>query len=140
MLVRKLEHLGRLGVPHEPFHGIVLHVSVSAEDLNGVSGSDAKSIGVGLGYKMGKNVLKAQYYTVDNTSASPSSGSTDASTAALGWDYNMSKRTTAYIAYAVTSNDSSASNTVDGSGHGGEIGAATGKDPSALSLGMIHKF
>ena len=98
---------------------------------------------------MGKNVIKAQYYTTSNTVSGASS--IDASLMAIAWDYNFSKRTTAYVAYATTSNDDNVYYSVDWGGHGAEIvqaageiadagGVVGGKDPSAFSLGVIHKF
>jgi predicted porin len=122
-------------------------------DNGGISGADFSAMGAGVAYTMGKNVLKAQYYASDISDVD----NANASTIAVGWDYKMSKRTTAYLAYATTSNDSQAYNCVDAGGHGGEIcGQANasynldtdtfagnvnpGDDPSVFSVGMIHKF
>jgi len=116
----------------------------ASSDEGGTSGADATAMGLGAGYTMGKNVIKAQYYTVSPDSALGSN--IDASTMAVGWDYNFSKRTTAYVAYATTSNDAGTYYCADAGGHGGEIcGAAgatavAGDDPSVLSFGMVHKF
>ena len=113
-------------------------------DNGGVDGLDYSAMGVGAAYTMGKNVLKAQYYASSNSFTGDTD--TDATTMAVGWDYKMSKRTTAYLAYATTSNDANAYNCVDAGGHGGEIcsqaldTAALGDDPSVFSVGMIHKF
>jgi len=114
-------------------------------DNGGASGFDFAALGLGAGFKMGKNFLKAQYYMTDNDFLGASN--TDAATLAVGWDYNMSKRTTAYIAYATTDNDDFAYNCADAGGHGGEVcGRALttntefGQDPSVISVGMIHKF
>jgi len=124
-------------------------------DNAGISGLDFGAMGVGAAYTMGKNVLKAQYYMTDVSISGVSDA--DANTVAVGWDYNFSKRTTAYIAYAATSNDAGAYNCVDAGGHGSEIcgqaGIAynittdtltgqvnPGDDPSVISVGMIHKF
>ena len=116
-------------------------------DVGGVSGQDNDAYGIGAAYKMGKNVLKAQYYVTSNKQLTAGAPSNDASMAAIGWDYNFSKRTTAYIAYAATSNDAGTYYFVDAPGHGAEIAnvaglttTVAGDDPSAFSLGMIHKF
>jgi predicted porin len=124
-------------------------------DNGGIDGADFSAMGAGVAYTMGKNVLKAQYYASDVSDVD----NFNASTIAVGWDYKMSKRTTAYLAYATTSNDDNAYNCVDAGGHGGEIcgqanaslditttpptpggNVAPGDDPSVISVGMIHKF
>jgi predicted porin len=92
-------------------------------------------MGLGAAYKMGKNVLKAQYFMRSNEG-----DSTDATTAAVGWDYKFSKRTTAYIAYAVTDNDDNVNYSVNKGGHGDSFTPANGADPSGISVGMIHNF
>lgn len=114
----------------------------SISDAAGYSGADGDVLGLGAGYKMGKNVLKAQYFVTDNEG-----DENDATLIAVGWDYNFSKRTTAYLAYSTTDNDANVYYATDRGGHGGEIygqaaGTTTvnGDDPSAISLGMIHKF
>lgn len=115
----------------------------TTSDEGGVSGADANAMGVGAGFKMGKNFLKAQYYMVENDTSGVNDA--DANVIAVGWDYKMSKRTTAYLAYASTSNDANVYYCADAGGHGGEVcGNATagtnGDDPSVFSVGMIHKF
>ena len=108
----------------------------SLADLDGVSGQDSDAINVGVGFTMGKNVLKAQYVMADNEG-----DEADATMLAVGWDHNMSKRTTAYVAYATTDNDAGVGFTADASGHGGEVGVAgAGEDPSVISVGIKHKF
>ena len=127
----------RVGVKWTPGGFIVSGFYETLTDLNGVSGADADTMGVGVGFKMGKNVFKVQYYMVGDDGATDA----DAATMAIGWDHNLSKRTTAYIAYAATDNDNNASYAADASGHGGEVGVAgPGQDPSVISFGMIHKF
>ncbi len=131
----------RLGAYWTPGAWKLTAMYQTLSDVDGTSGDDSDVYGIGAAYKMGKNVLKAQYYMTSNSSQGASD--IDASMAAIAWDYNFSKRTTAYIAYATTSNDANIYYTVDAPGHGGEISNGTvadGKDPSALSLGVIHKF
>jgi len=119
-------------------------------DLNGSSGYDSAVMGVGAGYTMGKNVLKAQYYTTSNDTPLGISD-IDANILAVGWDYNFSKRTQGYIAYSTTSNDANVYYCTDAGGHGGEVcgqagqiesatNPSEGQDPSVISVGMIHKF
>jgi predicted porin len=115
-------------------------------DVDGFSGDDSDAYGVGAAYKMGKNVLKAQYFFTSNTEVGGLSD-IDATTMAVGWDYNMSKRSTVYLAYAATSNDANTYYCADAGGHGGEVcgragdaPTAAGDDPSVFSIGMVHKF
>lgn len=110
-----------------------------ADDQNGVSGADRKIYGLGAGYKMGANTIKGQFYKAKDLSGSSDTG---AKLWAVGFDHNLSKRTTAYVAYAKTSNDNNAQfSMMGGGGHGDDLGArAPGQDPSGISIGMIHKF
>jgi len=126
----------RAGVKWTPGAWILALGYSALTDLDGVSGDDSAAINAGVGFKMGKNLLKAQYVMADNEGTD-----VDSAMIAVGWDYNMSKRTTAYVAYAATDNDANVGFTADGSGHGGEVGVAgAGQDPSVISFGMIHKF
>lgn len=109
-------------------------------DQRGTSGADRDVWGVGAGYKLGNGEIKAQFYKAsdeDNTAAA-----TGAKMFAVGYDYNLSKRTLAYVAYAETRNDAGAAFSMSGGGgHGDNAGVAgLGQDPSGFSLGMIHKF
>jgi len=109
-----------------------------ADDLGAVDNNDRKVWGLGAAYKMGATTLKGQYYKAGDLNGA---ASTDASMFALGADYSLSKRTTAYVAYAKTSNDDGAAFSAFGGGHGDNPGAAgVGKDPSGFSLGMKHSF
>lgn len=112
--------------------------------------TDRKTWGLGGAYKMGATTLKAQYYKADdktNCGTGIDCGATGASMFAIGADYSLSKRTTAYVAYAKTNNDSSSTAGVSqaafsafGGGHGDNPGTVAGKDPSGFSLGMKHAF
>jgi predicted porin len=131
------EHAWRLGAGYMFGAAKVVAFYQKASDIGGTSGADRKVWGLGGAFKMGKNTLKAQYYKAgdaDNLS------NTGASLWALGVDHKMSKRTSVYVAYARTSNDSGASYSAFGGGHGDNPRTVAGKDPSGFSLGMIHKF
>ncbi|GBL45864.1 outer membrane porin protein 32 precursor [Sulfuriferula multivorans] len=106
-------------------------------DLGGVSGKDRKVYGLGGAYKMGSNSIKAQYYVAGDLGSVSNTG---AKMYAIGFDHSLSKRTTAYLAYARTSNDSGASFSAFGGGHGDNPGTAVGQNPSGFSVGMIHNF
>jgi predicted porin len=97
------------------------------------------SYGIGGSYKVGAaGTIKAQYYSVQETN----SAKNDATLTTVGYDHAMSKNTTAYVVYAAAANGANASYTTDmaGSGSGSNVTAVTGKDNSALSVGIIHNF
>ncbi len=110
-----------------------------AYDQAGVRGADRSVYGFGAGYKMGNIALKAQYYVADDVDKTSKTG---ADMFTIGADYNLSKRSTVYVAYAQTNNDRNTQFSVSGGGHGDNVGAGgvNGNDPSAISLGVIHKF
>lgn len=108
-----------------------------ANDKGGVSGADQKVWGVGGAYKMGSNTIKAQYYKAGDVGNTANSG---AKMYAIGFDHSLSKRTTAYLAYARTNNDAAASYSAFGGGHGDNPGTVVGGNPSGFSVGMIHNF
>jgi predicted porin len=60
----------------------------------------------------------------------------------LGYDHNLSKRTTVYALYTKLSNDSVASYTLSGASDvgGATTSAGVGASPSAFALGMRHSF
>ena len=113
----------------------------------GTASDDERNVwGLGAAYKMGSNTLKAQYYRAGDFG---NAGDTGANMWALGMDHAMSKRTTAYVAYSRTANDSrsvngTASNlaafSATGGGHGDNAGSIAGQNTNAVSVGMIHKF
>lgn len=73
---------------------------------------------VNVAHTMGPIVLKAQYGSVD-------AGAADQKAWALGADYNLSKRTAAYVVYANGDDDSNVTN---------------GGDVSGWNLGLKHSF
>lgn len=109
-----------------------------ADDLGTVNGADRKVWGLGAAYKMGATTIKGQYYKAGELNSVSNTG---ANMFALGADYSLSKRTTTYVAYAKTNNDSAAAFSAFGGGHGDNPGAADlGKDPSGFSVGLKHAF
>ena len=110
-----------------------------SNDQRGVNGADRDVWGVGAGYKIGNGEVKAQYYKASDEDGT--AADTSAKMFAVGYDYNLSKRTQVYVAYAKTKNDSGAMfSAMGGGGHGDNLTIAAGQDPDAFSLGMIHKF
>jgi len=100
-------------------------------------GVDIDIYGLGAAYTFGKNTVKGQYYTASLDIA----GVDDPSMFAIGYDYDMSKQTTVYAAYAMGKDGYS----VVGDGHGGKtpVGFDVNgniEDMSAFSVGIKHKF
>jgi predicted porin len=95
---------------------------------------DLDTYGLGLRYKMGNWALKGQYYTTSNDGTDA-----DASMIALGVDYNLSKQTSLYVAYAMIDNDDNASYSPAGGGHGDDFDTV-GSGPSVISFGVKHNF
>lgn len=116
------------------------------KNLNGTSGRDRNDYGLGASFTMGSHVIKAQYYVADNLDNATAGQEFGASMYAVGYDFKFSKSTTAYVAYAKTSNDdgsttaNSGNFTVNAGSHGDALTPTGGLDPTAISVGMIVKF
>ncbi|MDP1644227.1 MAG: porin [Thiobacillus sp.] len=108
-----------------------------ADDRDGVNGSDRTVWGLGGAYMMGNINLKAQYYKAGDANDVDNTG---ADMWALGADYSLSKRTMLQLAYAETDNDSGASLSVFGGGHGDNPGTSVGGNPNGFSVGVVHTF
>lgn len=96
------------------------------EDISSDAGSavaDRDSWLLNVAHTMGPIVLKAQYGSVDigTANASGLTANTDQKQWALGVDYNLSKRTTAYFVYANGDND-------------------VGPDADGWNIGLKHSF
>ncbi|ACL73858.1 porin [Thioalkalivibrio sulfidiphilus] len=98
--------------------------------------NDLNTFGLGVRYTMGKTQLKAQYYWTDNDGTDA-----DAAMLALGVQYNLTRQTSFYAAYAMTDNDDTATYRPAGGGHGDNIpGVVGGSSPSIISFGVMHNF
>ena len=113
-------------------------------DLAGVSSADRKAWGLGAGFKLANNLLKAQYYNTDKVDGQATENG--GTIWALGVDHSFSKTTMVYANYATASNDggTTAFNVSSSSGGHGTtnqplVGKAGG-DSTAYSLGTIIKF
>lgn len=112
------------------------------------TGATAKRAAWGLNgvYNMGNIALKAGYYQTSKLKTSV--GTVPDSSAKMyevGADYNLSKRTKAYLVYSKVNNDNNASYCAGGSvsagfGSSGISSTVCGDDPSILALGMRHTF
>jgi predicted porin len=103
-----------------------------------VTGSQ-DTYGIGGSYKVGAaGTIKAQYYMANDVSGAK----IDGTLTTVGYDHALSKNTTAYAVYAAAHNGTNGTYTTDmtNSGSGSNVAAVMGKDNSALSVGIIHKF
>jgi predicted porin len=99
-----------------------------------------QGIYVGGKYNLASGAVKVAYTQAGKLGDGAAATDTEATQLSLGYDHNLSKRTTAYVSYTMVTNKkkvgyglaatSSATGTVTG----------LGADPSALSLGIKHSF
>ncbi len=111
------------------------------KDLSGVSGRDQDVYGIFGSIKVGSlSRVKAQYYKAKDVDGTPADDG--AKMFALGFDHSLGKKTTAYVNFASTKNDSGGTYAVASgpAGHGESLTAVAGKDVKALSVGMIIDF
>lgn len=101
--------------------------------------------GLGASYKVtSAGTVKAQYMMASDVSGSKNG----ADMLSVGYDHALSKNTTAYAAYVNVDNHGTESvagsgsytASMNNSGSGSNVTAITGKDNSAFSVGLIHKF
>jgi len=108
----------------------------SESDIGGTAGNDRDSYTFGASFKVGDNgALKAQYTASDADAANA-----DATQIAVGYDYNLDKATTVYVAYSSTDNDANAAFSTNNYGHGKAVTPANGQDPASISIGVVYKF
>jgi predicted porin len=109
-------------------------------DGKGFDTKDGDTMGLGATFKSGANKFKLQYTTRSND-VNSGANKDDGTLLALGVDHSLSKMTSVYAIYATMSNDPGADFGLGGSGHDGDKPkAATGKDYSAISVGLVHSF
>ena len=121
--------------------GKVVAQYVRYSDNGNVTGVDYNVSTIGGSYNVtGNSKIKAQYTRAGDGITTATSTDDGADMVTVGYDYSLSKRTTAYVAYSRVSNDTNGTYEVSGSGHGANLTAGTNKDPSALSFGLVHDF
>lgn len=108
--------------------------------------NDVKSLGaygIGASYKVtAAGTVKGQYMLAENKSNTEGG----ANSITVGYDHAMSKNTTVYALYAAVQNNGTATNGATYSvmqanaGTGDNTVAIAGKDNSAFSVGIQHKF
>lgn len=107
-----------------------LHAAYAVNDREtaaGVATADHNDILLGVSAKMGPGTLLASYLRRSDDLV----GSRDTDVLALGYTYNLSKRTNLYTSYGRFKNDAAA--TLGGA-------SAAGRDPSIFNVGIRHKF
>lgn len=58
----------------------------------------------------------------------------------VGLDHELSEHTKAYLAFAYTHNEETATNGVTGGGHGATVTPVAGEDSQGISVGIIHHW
>jgi len=108
-----------------------------SNDNGGTNGADRKVWGLGAGYNIGAFLVKASYYDAGELNSVANTG---AKLYAVGADYTLSKRTKLQFAYAAADNDTLATKTAFGGGHGDNPATVAGGNPTGFSLGVVHSF
>lgn len=114
-------------------------VEKTSDDLNGganLLGHTAMTVN-GKFNITDSDAIKAAYVTAGKLGAAPNTD-TAAKQISVGYDHNLSKRTTVYALYTKLSNDQNVNYGLFGGGGGYNTNA--GASPSALSVGMKHSF
>lgn len=102
----------------------------------GGTASDRDAYGIFGVLPLGPGAVHAWYIKADDWSGRPDSG---ADFWALGYYYDLSKRTKLYVQYAAIDNDRNARYRLGGSA-GNRLIPDTGADPEAFNLGIRHSF
>ncbi len=97
---------------------------------------DAASYQIGMHYKMGSGRLMGSISRQDDKTASNS----DATQYALGYDYNLSKRTDFYTVVAYIKNQNLGQYAVGAASASGGFTGTAGESSRALQVGMRHRF
>jgi len=115
------------------------NVGVLWETIDGhaASGQDRDAWHFYLTQGFGANTIKVAYTTVDQSSNIIDDG---ADMWAIGLDHQMSKRTSAYIAYAAMENEDASARCLGGPDRSDTITTGAGEDPHSLSVGLVHSF
>lgn len=109
----------------------------TSNTVGGASAAGQSNWYLGGKYSFGTDAVKLAYSRAGDVQATANTG---ANQWALGYDHNMSKRTTLYALYTRVNNDAGAAYGLTGISTGGQAAAAAGQDPSAWSFGMKHTF
>lgn len=97
---------------------------------------DANSLQLGLHYKIGAGRLMASWARQNDRTTSNS----DATLIAIGYDYNLSKRTDVYTVLANIQNQNDGQYTPGAAGAPGGFTKVAGEDSRAIQVGIRHRF
>ncbi len=97
---------------------------------------DANSAQIGMHYKIGAGRVMASVARQNDRTRSDS----DATLAAIGYDYNLSKRTDVYATFAHISNQNDGQYTPGIAGAPGGFTKIKGDDSHSILLGIRHRF
>jgi predicted porin len=97
---------------------------------------DASSVQIGMHYRIGAGRIMASVARQNDRTASNS----DATLVAIGYDYNLSKRTDVYTVLANIKNQNDGQYTPGAAGSPGGFGKVPGEDTRAIQLGIRHRF
>ena len=97
---------------------------------------DANSYQLGLHYKIGAGRVMASVARQNDRTASNS----DATLMAVGYDYNLSKRTDVYTVLANIKNQNDGQYTPGAAGSPGGFTKTIGEDSRAIQVGIRHRF
>jgi predicted porin len=110
--------------------------SVFLTNIAANSQVDAASYQLGLHYRMGAGRIMASVAHQNDRTASDS----DATLAAIGYDYNLSKRTDIYAVYAHIKNRNDGQYIPGAAGSPGGFTKNPGESTQAYQIGMRHRF
>ena len=97
---------------------------------------DANSAQIGMHYRMGAGRIMASVARQNDRTASDS----DATLAAIGYDYNLSKRTDVYATFAHISNQNEGQYTPGIAGTPAGFTKVAGEDSHSVLIGIRHRF
>lgn len=115
---------------------------VDLDGMRGVVGpTDTTIYHLGLSLKLGSGNLLAAYNNAKDTARSQwATEDAKVNHMALGYFYDMSRRTTLYGVYALAQNSGQSRMALGAAGYAGGWTSAFGEDASALQLGLRHTF
>lgn len=132
-VVRDQVAQGLVGLPQAQITGIM---SILNTNLERNFKLDANSLTVGMHYAVGNGrVMGSVSYQNDKTAFN-----NDATQYALGYDYNLSKRTDIYTVLAYIKNDNDAQYAPGAASAPGGFTSAEGVSGKAIQIGMRHRF
>ena len=125
--------LRALGVPDAQIAGLT---TIFTNAITANSQVDANSYQLGLHYRIGAGRIMASVARQNDRTASNS----DATLMAIGYDYNVSKRTDIYTVFANIKNQNEGQYTPGAAGSPGGFTLVPGEDSHAVQVGIRHRF